>query len=319
MFGRNFEDFIKVTEEPRSFDEDFFDFTDKLYPWTTVYRFFFLADLKRKTQFMLGVGQKNIDRYNVNGKNVEFSNNNPLYKVGVSYWLDNGKLLHETSNEEINVQDGMISNSFTFQRGNGGYNFELGNICKDIFLDDKNSRTDYVRFQRGISPFYRHNKYLSFTGKIKGEEVSKGLGFIQKVNLNMPFLPWRWGRVFFEGGGQLDFYEPRIIRPLYRSINFEVDDLKLEFKRDQKIVFRDSLWSLSGTADSGEKLEGQIHSYQYVPQIFETPWTTFNYIEMPSHLKDFQITREGEVLYSKESLGDSVANCEESYYSKILI
>lgn len=319
MFGRNLEDYIKVTKEPRSFDENFFDFTDKLYPWTTVYRFFFLADLDRKTQFMLGVGQKNIGSYNVNGKTVEFSNKFPLYKVGVSYWLDNGKLLHETSNDEINVQDGMISNSFSFRLGKVGYNFELGDICKDIFFDDRDSRTDYVRFQTGVSPFYRHNKYLPFKGKIMGKEVEKGFGFIQKVNINMPFLPWRWGRVFFEGGGQLDFYEPRILRPLYRSINFELEGARFEFKHDQNISFDDSVWQVSGRAESGETLDVRIKSYQSVKQTFATPRTTFDYIEMPSRIEHFQIRRNDEILYSKESLGESVANCEESYYSKILV
>jgi hypothetical protein len=40
---------------------------------------------------------------------------------------------------------------------------------------------------------------------------------------------------------------------------------------------------------------------------------------MPSRIEHFQIMRNDELLYSKESLGESVANCEESYYSKIHI
>ncbi|MFQ5800600.1 MAG: hypothetical protein ACE5HH_02620 [Candidatus Hydrothermarchaeales archaeon] len=317
MFGRNLEDLIRVTEEQRSFDEDFFDFTDKLYPWTTVYRFFFLTDLIKKTQFMLGIGQKNVVNYWVNGKRTEFSNKGPSYKVGVSYWLENGRLLHETRNEVINVQEGIVSRSFSFRKEDGGYAFAIDDISTRVFLDDSAAKTDYVRFNAGVSPFYRHNKYLPFQGEIMGEEVLKGFAFIQKVNLNMPFIPWRWGRVFFENGAQLDFYEPKILVPLFKSISFEIGDKKLHFKLNQKISFENSVWSISGTASTGESIEARIHPYCNIRQSFETPRSTFVYNEMPSKVEHLSINKGGELIHSKDSLGESVANCENAYYSRI--
>ncbi|GBE17980.1 hypothetical protein BMS3Abin16_00568 [archaeon BMS3Abin16] len=319
MFGRNLEDFIKVTEEPRSFDEDFFDFTDRIYPWTTVYRFFFLADFERGTQFMLGAGQKNLRRYHVNGEPIEFTNNEPDYRMGVSYWLENGSLLHRTVNDDVNVENGLRGDSFSFIRENGGYTLEVPDVDIKAVLDDKSSKTDYIRFNAGISPFYRHNKYLPFKGRVMGRRVEKGVAFIQKVYLNMPFMPWRWGRVFFESGARFDFYEPRFVRPLYRSINFEHNGKRLEFKQRQQISFDDSLWNIAGRAATGEKLSISIRPYQSVRQTFETPRTIFDYTEMPSRLESFEITKNGETLFSQESLGESVANCEEAFYSKLLI
>ncbi len=319
MFGRNLEDFIKVTEEPRGFDEDFFDFTDRIYPWTTVYRFFFLADFERKTQFMLGAGQKNLRRYSVNGEPIEFENISPDYRMGVSYWLENGSVLHKTVNDKVNVECGLRGESFSFIRENGGYTLNVPEVDTMAFLDDGQSKTDYIRFNAGISPFYRHNKYLPFKGSVMGEQVDKGVAFIQKVYLNMPFMPWRWGRVFFESGARFDYYEPRVVRPLYRSINFEFDKLRLEFKLNQDISFQDSRWNITGKAATGEKISLSIHPYQHVYQTFETPRTIFDYTEMPSRLESFEITKNGETLFSQESLGESIANCEEAFYSKLLI
>jgi hypothetical protein len=317
MFKRNLEDAIKVTKEPRSFDEDFFDFTDRIVPWTTVYRIFFLTDLIKKTQFMLGVGQKNLRNYRVNGKRMEFSNNGPAYKVGVSYWLDNGSLIHETKNITINVEDGIRGNSFSFKREGKGYRMDFDELSTSVFFDDSRARTDYVKFNAGITPFFRHNKYIPFEGAIMGEDVSKGLAFIQKVCLNMPFIPWRWGRVFFEGGAHFDFYEPKILYPLFKSINFEAEGERLEFKLNQSISFKDSIWKINGTSPVGETLEASIRSINNVKQTFETPKTRFEYNEMPSKLESLSIKRYGQEIYSMNSLGESVANCEDAYYTRI--
>jgi hypothetical protein len=319
MLGRNLEDIIKITKQGKSFDDDFFDFNEKIYPWTTVYRFFFLADLIKKTQLMLGVGQKSIANYRVNGKRIEFSNEDPSYKVGVSYWLENGNVLHETRNDIINVEEGISGNSFSFSRANEGYTLSIDDLSTKVFLDDQTSKEDYIRFNAGISPFYRHNKYLPFHGKIMGEEVEKGFAFIQKVNLNMPFIPWRWGRVFFEKGAHLDFYEPKIFVPLFKSINFELDGKKVAFKHDQRISFNNSIWELSGSAPGGEELVAKISSYRKIKQTFETPRSAFVYTEMPSRLEELSIKREGEVIHEADTLGESIANCEDAHYSKMLL
>jgi hypothetical protein len=317
MLGRNLEDVIRITKQGKSFDDDFFEFDEKLYPWTTVYRFFFLADFIKKTQLMLGVGQKKAINYKVNGKRIEFSNKGPSYKVGVSYWLENGDLLHETRNDVINVEEGIHSKSFSFIRENGGYTFSIDDISTKVFLDDQTSKEDYIRFNAGVSPFYRHNKYLPFHGKIMGDEVEKGFAFIQKVNLNMPFIPWRWGRVFFEEGAHLDFYQPKVVFPLFKSINFELGDDKLEFKHDQRISFNNSIWELSGKASGGEELKAKISSYNNIKQTFETPRSTFVYNEMPSRLEGMTIKSGEDVIHEADTLGESVANCEDAYYSKM--
>jgi len=104
------------TNEPRSFDESFFDFTDTVFPWSTVYRFFLLTDVVKKTQLMFGIGQKNTPHYRVNGKRMIFSNTHPSYKVCIPYWLDNGNVIQEVRNDEIYVKDGIVGKYFSFKR-----------------------------------------------------------------------------------------------------------------------------------------------------------------------------------------------------------
>jgi hypothetical protein len=317
MFGRNLEDYIKIEREEKSFDDEFFDFTDKIYPWTTVYRYFFLTDLVKKTQLMLGIGQKTSNNYKVNGVKTEFSNTESPYKMAISYWVENGSLSHKTRNDKVNINHGIKSETFSFFKENDGYRFCLDDQSTDVFLKNRDSKTDFVNFKAGFSPFYRHNKYMPFEGKIKGKKVEKGFAYIQKVYLNMPFIPWRWGRVFFENGAKFDFYEPRMLVPLFKSINFEVEDRKLEFKHEQKINFSDSSWTLSGKTSGGESLKAKIRSYDNVIQTFETPRSTFKYCEMPSTLEQFEIKEGKEILYSVKNLGESVANCEVANYSKL--
>jgi hypothetical protein len=135
----------------------------------------------------------------------------------------------------------------------------------------------------------------------------------------MPFIPWKWGRVFFEKNAHLDFYEPSMFFPLFKSINFEVEDNKFEFKRNQKIVFEKPLWIIQGETKNGVSLNAKIRSYRNIKQTFETKRSRFVYNEMPSALESLSIKRGDDVLYSKETFGESVANCENAYYEKILL
>ncbi len=317
MFSLSFEDLIRSNKSKISFDQDFFDFSDRLYPWTTIYRFFFLSDLLNKTQFMLGVGQKRASEYRVNGRRTEFKNDGSELKMAVSYWCEDGGLTHQTKNELVDISEGMYSKTFSFKPENSGYTFSVADMDLRGELDDSKSKTDYVKFSSGLSPFYRHNKYMPFKGRIKGREVQKGFAFIQKVYLNMPFIPWRWARVFFENGAQFDFYEPRILVPLFRSVNFENGGEKIEFKMDSNIILKGSSWTVSGKARTGERLEARIRSYSKVRHTFETPRSTFVYNEMPSELEHFTIKLGGETVHSEDSLGECVANCEDAYYSRI--
>jgi hypothetical protein len=135
----------------------------------------------------------------------------------------------------------------------------------------------------------------------------------------MPFIPWKWGRVFFEKNAHLDFYEPSMFFPLFKSINFEFEDKKYEFKRNQKIAFEKPLWIIQGETKNGVSLNAKIRSYRNIKQTFETKRSRFVYNEMPSALESLSIKRGDEVLYTEETFGESVANCENAYYEKILL
>jgi len=317
MLGLSLEDVIKTTRTSRSFDDFFFDFSDQLYPWSTVYRFFFLTDLESRTQLMLGIGQKRSSEYWVNGRRTEFSGNGASYRLALTYWVENHGVRHETKNEVVNVLDGISSSTFSFRKMKQGYELEIAELSTTVKLLQDRARSDYVRYLPKLSPFYRYNKYLPFTGVLHGSEVEKGFAFIQKVNLHMPFIPWRWGRVFFEDGSQLDFYEPRIVLPLFRSINFETLDERLEFKLDQRISFDSGLWTISGSTPAGERLRARIRSYARIEQVFETRRSAFSYVEMPSKLEELEIKRGSRTLYSSRALGACSANCEIAGYTRI--
>lgn len=317
MRRRNLEDFLKDDENMRDFDKEFFHFQDKLYPWSTVYRFLFLADFKNKRQFMLGAGQKNVKDYWLNGDRTEFIKNRNEHKMGITYWLGKENFIHRTLNDYVNVEQGMRSQAFSLAKEEKGYRLTLPDEGIDVHLNDEYASTDFTRFKMGFTPFYRHNKYLRFKGKFGGEKINDGIAFIQKVYLNMPFIPWRWGRVFFKSGAMLDFFEPQIRIPLYKSLNFTHHNDKIEFKIKTRITFEKGLWTLSGETTSGEILQASIRSYGEIEQIFETPRTRFNYFEMPSRLEELTIKRKGRDLYSLDDLGSSVANCERAFYSRI--
>ncbi len=266
---------------------------------------------------MLGIGQKKLSQYRVNGEDIHFSNSGPSYDVAISYWLHNGELIHKTKNDTLNIGDENISGPISFTKHIYGYRLGIEDIGTDVKLHEKDSKTDYVRFRAGITPFYRHNKYLSFTGTVNNQTVEKGIAFIQKVNLNMPFIPWRWGRVFFEDGSRFDFYEPRIIRSLYKSINFEHQEEKLEFKHNQRLEYDNGTWTIEGTATTGETLKARIKSYASIKQTFETTRSSFTYLEKPSILEDLTITLNDRILHSRKTLGESVANCEDAFYTQL--
>jgi len=245
-----------------------------------------------------------------------FSNTHPSYKVCIPYWLDNGNVIQEVRNDEIYVKDGIVGKYFSFKREDSGYNMSIPEISTNIFFDDNLAETDYMKVKpKGIVDV--HNKHIPFKGEILGERVSKGLAYIQKVNMNMPFIPWRWGRVFFEDGARFNFFEPRALYPMFKNINFKIGKEKLEFNKRQKIYFKNSIWKISGTAPHGESLKAVLRSTNTIKQTFETPRTIFEYNEMPSVLEEFSIKRGGKEIYSLNSLGNTTANCEDAHYSRI--
>ncbi|MFQ5974700.1 MAG: hypothetical protein ACE5J5_00055 [Candidatus Hydrothermarchaeales archaeon] len=305
----------------KSFEDDFFDFDDKLRYWTTIYRYMLFLDFESGTQLMIGIGQKNISNYQLNKIPIEFAFDPPNYKVGLSYWYQNEKTLHETRNDVLeSYNDGFVSDTLLFKRKAGGYIFKLKEFDTEVSLTEKRNE-DFLKFGNLMNPFQRHNAYFTFKGKVKGTE-SKGIAFIQKVAINMPFIPWRWGRTFFEDGSQLDFYEPRALVPLFKSLNFKFDDEVYKFNKNVTIAVKggveNPLWRLCGETDNGVTIDWRIKSYARVCQIFETQRSRFLYNEYPSKITFLKIKKGGEILCTLDDLGRNATNCEESYYSKIL-
>ncbi|MFQ6137229.1 MAG: hypothetical protein ACE5PM_08625 [Candidatus Hydrothermarchaeales archaeon] len=305
----------------QSFEQRFFDFDDRLYYWTTIYRYILFLDYDLGTQLMIGIGQKNISNYSVNGVPMEFASDPPEYKVGLSYWYQSDELLHITKNEILrNYEDGFACETLSFRKDIGGYNLKLDEIRTEIHIKEKWDE-DFLQFKSLWTPFYRHNAYFPFEGKILDIE-SRGVAFIQKVSLNMPFIPWRWGRAFFEGGAQLDFYEPRALVPIFRSLNFQIGDEVYEFKKGTETVMEGARgyprWRVSGRTRGGEEIEARIASHAHICQTFETPRTRFSYNEFPSKVVGLKIKKGRETLYTLDDLGRNAANCEDAHYSKIL-
>lgn len=310
--------FTKVTPDV-SFDSEFFDFSDRLYPWTTVYRYMLFQSFEKDIQLMVGMGQKNISHYRVNGIKTIFDSSPPEYRVGLSYWCYSDGLIHEIKNEVIwNNGNVITSPTLDFQRTEDRYVVNIREIDTNINMQDCDGY-DFLRFKFLLSPFYRCNKYLPFRGRILGEKI-KGMALMQKVNINMPFIPWLWGRSFFEDGSKLDFYEPRVLKPLYKSLNFQIDGKEYKFIKRTKIeMIPDGVypvWRLYGETGRGEELEVEIKSYGHICNNFETKKTCFSYNQYPSKVTDLKLKRKGDTI-TLDDLGNSAANCENSYYSRI--
>jgi len=304
-----------------SFDHSFFNFNDKLRYWTTVYRYLLFMDYEKDIQFMIGIGQKKISNYQVNNVPIEFASNSSSYKVALTYWHHHEELFHRTTNDLLKTHDdGFVSDTLSFKRDDSGYVLKLDEAETNINLTEKFDE-DFLIFGNLIQPFHRHNAYFKYQGKIKGED-SKGIAFIQKVAINMPFIPWRWGRTFFENGAQLDFYEPRVVVPVFKSLNFKIDDKVYLFNKKGTISLenkgRSPKWKLSGETENGEEIEAKIETTGHACQIFETQRSRFLYNEYPSKMTYLKITKGGETLHSLHDLGRSATNCEDAYYSTLI-
>ncbi len=277
---------------------------------------------------MLGIGQKNIKPYKINNVVTNFEGNfeggSHRFKTGVTYWCTAGDLIHRTKNEWIeNSQLNARSDTFVFEKTGDMYRLSIKEIDTDIKIPDS-SNIDTLRFKFIFTPFYRTNKYARYTGRIMGKR-SEGIVFLQKVWLNMPFIPWKWGRTFFENGTMMDFYEPRAVVPLFKSLNLHHDgqhyrfvkDIKIEkIERQGKSGNRLPLWSVSGRTRHGEEISIDIESYAHARNTFETKRSCFSYNEYPSRLTGFTFKRKGETI-TMDDLGKSATNCEDAYYSKV--
>jgi len=301
------------------FDRHFFDFGDAIRPWATFYRYLLFVSYESETQLMIGIGQKNLKAYWINGKKTSFSSNHPEYRVGTSYWCYSKEMLHETRNEVLNAgEGGFASPSLSFGRKGRGYALTVKGLDTDLTL--KNGEYDFISYDLGITPFARYNAYLPFEGEIKGKKV-KGIAFVQKVIHDMPFIPWRWGRTFFESGARLDFFEPRTVVPVFRALNFNDGPVSYRFRNGTRIMINKTeenpSWTLSGRTKSGETLSAKMEAYSRAQNVFATKRSTFIYNEYPARLTEFEIKKGSKTLHSLEDTGRHATNCEDAHYKKL--
>ncbi len=301
------------------FDRHFFDLGDTVRSWATVYRYLLFLSHESETQLMIGIGQKNVKAYWVNGMETQFSSNHPDYRVGISYWCYSGDMIHETRNEVLRTgKTDFASKTLSFGRAKKGYHLTLEDL--DVELTLGKGDCDFVSYGFGMTPFSRYNTYLPFEGKIKGE-MTKGIAFVQKVVLDMPFIPWVWGRTFFENGARFDFYEPRALTPIFKALNFKDAENAYRFNVGTKIEIEGRTdmpsWSLSGKTENGEELSARMEAHSRAQNVFATRHSTFVYNEYPARLTEFEIKKGSETLFSLDDLGKSATNCEDAYYAKL--
>lgn len=299
------------------FDRHFFDFSDRIRSWGTIYRYLLFLSYESETQLMIGIGQKSVKAYWTNGMKTQFSSNHPEYKVGTSYWCYSGDMLHETRNDVLRTgETEFTSPTLSFGRAKKGYHLSLGDLDTELALGKGDC--DFVRYGFGVAPFLRYNSYLPFKGRIKGEET-KGMAFVQKVILDMPFIPWLWGRTFFENGARFDFYEPRVVKPVFKALNFKDAENTYRFNVGTEIEIEGRTdmpsWNLSGKTENGEELSARMEAHSRAQNVFATKRSTFIYNEYPARLTEFEIKKGSETLLSLEDMGRHATNCEDAYYA----
>lgn len=314
-----FEERFGKSEAPRSFEEDFFDFSDPLRPWTTVYRFMLFFDYINDIQVMVGFGQKKGENHRVNGLDAVFEKGSSRLKVPLSYWCFNNDLVHRTEYAELRTGDTAIqSDRFNFSREGGGYHLTVKGLEADVRMEGR-ADTDYMLYNIGYVPFARHNCYIPYQGVFMGEE-SQGMAFVQKVYHNMPFIPWRWGRAFFEDGSNLVFFEPRAGVRVFKNITLVHGGEEYVFNTWTRIEMEKGelpRWHLSGETKSGEtiKLEGEARAR--VENRFESKRSVFSYNEYPSRILDLEF-RGPDGVVTAEDMGRSSFNTEDAYYLRLI-
>ncbi|MEK6954833.1 MAG: hypothetical protein AABX01_07515 [Candidatus Micrarchaeota archaeon] len=198
-------------------DQFFFDFVS-LPPLGKEYWFLHFTDPNSKKQLVVTFGraqsQMDINRLKIKG-NVDLKG---MECAAVIWLFDGKKKVLLNSREYIKLEKGSEQNSLGFS--SKSTNFDFHGKYPSYEMDFKGGKNQFalkITKSRKGKPFEILNSFsptigmglvnlfFDFEGKMLGKPFS-GKCYVQKVILTSPFIPWNWGRFYFEDGGIFEFF-----------------------------------------------------------------------------------------------------------------
>ena len=201
----------------RDFDglDEFFFARENLVPGGKEYWFFDVVSTRGdRTQLVLTFGRSDA-KASVNRHDADKG------KVAVVGWFYSGrrKVFLDCSLALQNCPGALRTDAFTFS---GRYpSYEL--------VVDKKTRIRFSKPRNGVAYEGQPasidslgvgmlNLYLDAVGTIDGKKF-KGVGYVQKVVVVAPFVPWNWLHVVFSDKSVLDYF---VVRPVKDMSSFRV-------------------------------------------------------------------------------------------------
>ncbi len=199
-------------------DQFFFKFDDLPFMGKE-YWFLHFTDFNTKKQLVITFGRAasgmDINKLRVRGK----KNASGLECAAVA-WLFDGKrkqvlfntkemLSLEKNHNEFSLRFDSTNHYFSFAGKYPSYRLHLEKngaaISLKILRSKKGKPYEILNSFSPTIGIGLVNLYFDFKGEMLGEKF-EGKCYVQKVILTSPFLPWNWGRLYFENNSIFEFF-----------------------------------------------------------------------------------------------------------------
>ncbi len=218
-------------KEKSAVDEMLFAF-EKLPVLGKEYWFMLFTEKEGNRQLLVTFGRGRSKQYSVNEISVpEASYENSIFE---SWFYDQRINDFPTRAVVVRIEKNRIAASgkgvdFSFGGKYPDYSRSLRNEGRDtasIELREPmvGGRFDFVEYFKALFGFGAISMFSDFTGALNGKRF-EGRGFIQKVVLSVPIIPWSWTKVHFSDGSALTYFNLRVPRtPRKFSVSLEFYD-----------------------------------------------------------------------------------------------
>ncbi|MEK6843599.1 MAG: hypothetical protein AABY04_03860 [Candidatus Micrarchaeota archaeon] len=205
--------------------DDFLFKYEKLPPFGKEYWFLYFVEPKTKHQLIVTFGRYsshiNINKLELTGSSEE---TNISECAAVAWMFDKKRKILLNSKQKVEVVYGEKDskkkiefegkgNKFNFSGKYPNYNLSLntkmGNTHLELYRSKKGKPFEIQHLFAGNLGFGLVNLYFDFKGTLLGKKI-EGKCYVQKVIVTSPFIPWNWGRFYFQDGSIFEFFTPYI-------------------------------------------------------------------------------------------------------------
>jgi hypothetical protein len=141
---------------------------------------------------------------------------------------DRHELRLKTSDTDISFKGSYPNYTITIKKG--------GKIISKLNLFElktKQDKYEFYEYFKGIFGSEIINLYMNFEGTLNRKKI-RGRALVQKVIYTGPFIPWKWGRLTFNNGSTMEFFNVRLGG---KRLNYRINsDLNLSDRKTGKKI-----------------------------------------------------------------------------------